>query len=356
MTAATSRATGDRESWVDIAKGLAIVLVALFHSVIFFDDIGLAGRWSTVAAVLDTFRMPLFFFTAGLFASKALSRSFSSLFWTRLARLLWLYLLWCAVWAVAFQFIPVHRDDQSGSPVTSLLLSLVWPNASTWFVYGLAIYFAAAWSVRRLPPPVQLLFAFLVVELFGTKLIDTCNDALDKIGLNFLYFLLATKVSSQVRAAAPRATWWSTFLFTVLYGASAVLGAKFDLLTVPGARVVIGLLAIAAGCSLAMVLSRSPWTGGLRALGRNTLPVYLVHFYVVLIGVAVIAPVAGGLRAFALVVPVAFTALSTAMSLAVHRATRRATWLWGLPSPLARRAAAPRAVEAQLAGRPLIER
>lgn len=328
--------TTPRETWIDIAKGVAIILVALFHSIIFPAEIHLAGPWETPATLLDTFRMPLFFFTAGMFAQKAISRDFSTLFWSRIARLVWLFLLWCTIWFAAFQFIPLVGEGQSAPSVSSLLLSLVWPNESTWFIYGLAIYFALAWLIKRLPLVAQLAIALVIVELFGTKLIDSPNGALDKMGMYFLYFLLATKVSGRVRAWAPRVTWKFTVLAFALYGLTAVTSAKFDFLTFPIVRVVVSILAIAAGCSLAVLLSRLPAFDWLRRLGQNTLQVYLVHFYPILIGVAVLAPFSRILSPLAPIVPLVFTAAAILVSLGVHRLTRRITWLWGLPTPLAR--------------------
>src|SRR5690606_5935605 len=94
-----------RETWVDVAKGGAIVLVVLFHAALFLDDVGLAWLWPRAGTALDTFRMPLFFSTAGLFAAKTLALDLRTVLRRRVARLVWVYVLWSLVWTLAFQVL-----------------------------------------------------------------------------------------------------------------------------------------------------------------------------------------------------------------------------------------------------------
>ena len=72
-----------REVWVDTAKGIAIILVVLFHAIIFTNRVDLAWLWPIPAGILDTFRMPLFFLLAGaLMACGVLSLMSRSGLWS----------------------------------------------------------------------------------------------------------------------------------------------------------------------------------------------------------------------------------------------------------------------------------
>lgn len=340
MTQATDRpapsAERRREGWVDAAKGIAIILVVLFHAVIFLNDIGLAGPWGLISGPLDTFRMPLFFFTAGLFARKALRFTLGGLVRARIIRFMWLYVLWTTIWALAFQFIPLHRDVDQGNPLGRWLLSLVWPNESTWFVYALALYFALAWILMRAPLWAQVTIALLLAVIFGADIVNSGNLAVDKMGTYFVFFLLAVHTSPQVMDWARRDTWWRAGALAMIYAAATGVSILFGIQRVPGVRLLSGIIAIAFGVSLAAALARYNLFRWLLALGKRTLPVYFVHFYVVLGGVAVLAEASVDLVPTFVWVPV-LTGLGIILPLVVERATRHVRWLWNSPFPTTRK-------------------
>lgn len=102
-----------RERWVDIAKGIAIVLVVFYHAVMFTAELGIANPWDRINTALDTFRMPLFFFMSGLMATRAVQLSYSLLFRRRMLRLLYLYVLWCTAQWLFFWVLPPFSVDRS---------------------------------------------------------------------------------------------------------------------------------------------------------------------------------------------------------------------------------------------------
>ena len=110
---------------------MATVLVGLFDAVIFLDDVGLAGPWNPVIGIWGSFRMPLFFLTAGLFAGKAIGLSFADLVSQQIANLLWLCALWSKFRAIAFLVVPVMRSDSNLTSLEKFLVRPVWTNAST---------------------------------------------------------------------------------------------------------------------------------------------------------------------------------------------------------------------------------
>ncbi|GAB2624779.1 acyltransferase family protein [Pseudactinotalea suaedae] len=323
-----------REDWVDVAKGIAIVLVVGFHAVVFPANLGLVQDWRGFAALLDTFRMPLFFFTSGLFAAPVLRRSLRELWRTRVARLLWLFVLWSVLWFAVFYAAPPLGTSRVSQRPEELLLMLVSPNQNTWYVYALALYLLAAWGLRRLPVAVQISLAALLAVAFDVGLLDAANGAVDRMGRGFVWFLVAVHLGPGVCALAPRVRWWHPLLALGLYGGAAALVAAHGVIGAPFVRLTLAALAVLGGCALAVTLSRVAALDWLRALGRRTLGVYLLHFYVILGVCLLLAPVAAQVaawRVFNLALPVLLTVLAVLVSLAVHRLARGLTWLWDRP-------------------------
>lgn len=339
-----------RESWVDVAKGMAILLVVLFHAVIFLNDVGLAGPWNPVTGVLDSFRMPLFFLTAGLFAAKALALPFAELFRNRIANLIWLYFLWSTIWALAFLVIPIMRPEGDLTPVQQFLLLAVWPNASTWFVYALALFFAVAWALRRLPLWLQLAPTVVLTLVFGSNLLNTGNAALDKMAIYFVFFLLAVNLSPLIRRVAGSVRTWHAVLLALIYLALAVLTARSGLFVVPGVKFFVSLVAVATGVSIAVALSRHAAFDWLRELGTRTLPIYVLHFYPILVVASLLAPFSELFQNLAPALPPVLAILAVVASLGIHRVTRRVRGVYALPRLLQRALLRPRPVRADPVG------
>ncbi|WP_165962653.1 acyltransferase family protein [Occultella glacieicola] len=323
-----------REDWVDLAKGIAIVLVVSFHAVVFPASLGLVQEWRDLAALLDTFRMPFFFFTSGLFAAKALRASLGALWRTRVARLLWLFVLWSVIWFAAFYAAPPLGTSRIGQRPDELVLLFLSPNQNTWYVYALALYFLLAWALRRLPTALQIGLAAALAVAFDVGLLDATNGAVDRMGRGFVWFLVAVHLGPRVRALAPRVRWWHPLLALTMYGSAAMLVDLNGVKDAPFVRLTLAALAVLAGCALAVALSRVAALDWLRALGRRTLEVYLVHFYVILGLCLLLAPVAARIaesRVLDLTLPLLLTAVAVLVPLGVRRLTRRLTWLWDRP-------------------------
>ena len=320
-----------REGWIDIAKGIAIILVVLYHAAVCANFVDLAGPWQPLGLLLASFRMPLFFFTAGVFAAKAIGFDFRDLFRRRVARLLWIYLVWSVVFFVVFQFAP--DVSQSHPPRVSELLAIpVWPNESTWFVYALALFFLLGWLMRRWPVWTQFLPPLVLAVAFGTNWVSSGSDAVDRMGMYWICFVAAVHGGPWVRRQAPRIRFWHLLVATALFGiAMQVVYRNAAVISLPFTRLITNLLAISVGVIAAVLLSRRAHVDWLRRLGRNTLQVYLLHFYPILFACALLAPVAGRLEKWTLLIPPALTVLGLFAALAIHAATKWVPGLYALP-------------------------
>ena len=80
-------------SWVDTGRGLAIMLVVLYHSANWFA----VPAWQSANSTVSTFRMPLFFAISGMFAGKWLAASWSDLWRAKISLFTWVVLVWSAI-------------------------------------------------------------------------------------------------------------------------------------------------------------------------------------------------------------------------------------------------------------------
>ncbi|MGN7970837.1 acyltransferase family protein [Microbacterium sp. 22296] len=333
MTPDSTLAPAQRIAWIDVARGIAITLVVFHHSIQFLDATG----WQVdalvqVTAALSTFRMPLFFLVSGLLASSAIARlSFASLFWKRLALLVYLYALWCIIWWAWFLFVPRPFDPLT-SPVGDLATALYLPWSGLWFLYALILYTVAAWALRRLPRVAQLGIAFGVACLFATGIVTVGSSyTWRSVGTYFALFMTGVLCRQIVEAFARRVTvWW-------LLGTGAALAAGtvvLPFLPLQGVfRVALCVVGAAFGVSIAVMLARSPIArSAVGALGSRTLPIYVLNSLLLALAVAILPVelVPGSLAA------VLLTALVITTALLVRRAVGSISGIFTLPSPIDR--------------------
>lgn len=338
-----------RERWIDVAKGIAIILVVFLHSTFDYRTSVHEWQWVDYSALLETFRMPLFFFTAGLFASKVLSKSFRELVNLRVLRFGWLYVLWSTL--AVFILTPILVGWPGVAGTAGYLASMfVIPNPATWFIFAITVYFLAAWPIRRLPLPVQVIIGVALTLFFQSGLLTPADSEWAKVGKYFLFFLLAVEFGPRLRRWVPSLRWWHTLVAPIVYVAGVVLFRWIGWLNAPvgspsqmAAWLVLSVLAVAAGCSVALLVARWAAFDWLFWLGSRTLQVYLLHWYFLTIGWLAIAAVPVMPSAVVPFLAPLLTAFAIGGSLIVHRLTERARFLYGKPAWLrlpARRVAA----------------
>jgi len=322
----------ERIAWVDAAKGLGAVLVVIGHAASFSASSGLVGPWSTKAMQFASLPLPLFFFAAGVVSAGAVDLPFRQLLRRRVAPLLWVYLVWSVISSVVF------GDGPHSTPLLRLARMLVRPEPNMWFVYALALYFVAAWALRRVPLPLLLPAAVLLAVLCGTGGPWSSTDPLDqpigKTALGLFVFLVAIRLAKPISALVAGVRWWQALGTAVLYVAVVQVLAHSGGLTALGANALLSCLAVAAGMPVAAVLARRPLGRGLEALGRRSLPIYVLQFFPTILLPHLLGP--GLAPSAALWFPPLLALGSLALALLAYEATRRIPGLYALPPILGR--------------------
>lgn len=314
-----------RESWIDVAKGIAIILVVLFHAVMYLDAVGLAGALARFNPLLDTFRMPLFFFMSGILAARVIRLPYRQLFRKRMLLLLYLYVVWATAQTLFLLALPPIGPGAVNSGWSELYTIFVRPSSNLWFIYALPVFFTAAWLMRRWNPLVQVTGTAILATAFASGFLHT-GTPWDKMGRYLVFFLAAVWLGPLVR-------WWHAVVLAGAYLLTVLAMARLQLTHVPVVLLGVSVLAVMVGISIAVLLSRLPACDFLRSLGTKTLPIYLLYTFpmtalaAVLVGTG--ASVASG---WATLLPPVLCAFSITFARLLHARFARVPGVFTVPA------------------------
>ncbi|MBL3568921.1 hypothetical protein BV509_21165 [Rhodovulum sulfidophilum] len=269
----------ERIEWLDIAKGIAILLVVFHHTLLYlgFLDIRFQPYWE-FNSVFMLLLMPLFFFCTGITAASAVHRAPHTFWHKRLLPMVWVLMIWTLIYLAADQVLPMRRD---GQPVR---FDLLHPQMNLWFIWVLAIFTALAPLLVRLNGPAVIAVFLGLAALWHGGLLryeGTLIYPKDIQGiLNHAPFYMAGLYFAPriiaFLAERGRARLLLAGAGTVFAG--LVLGAEL----MPAADEILDKAArfagVAFGAALATEIAR---VGGLRrvfsAIGTRTLEIFLGH-------------------------------------------------------------------------------
>lgn len=154
-----------RVDWVDVAKGICIVMVVMMHSTLGVEKAaGAEGFMHYAVAYAKPFRMPDFFLISGLFLALVIDRDWRLYLDRKVVHFAYFYVLWLLIQG-AFKWPAVALDEGFGAVVEAFFLALVDPFGTLWFIYLLPIFFVFAKLVKTLPPLLVLAFAAVLEML-----------------------------------------------------------------------------------------------------------------------------------------------------------------------------------------------
>lgn len=273
---------GGRLDWPDVAKGVCIVLVVLWH-VVTKQAVpapgagGVTDVWVTANAQLLPLRIPLFFLVSGVFAASAVTDPDPSRWRRRAGGLALLYVLWVLIQTAVLALTPGF-DTARATDGWQLLAHLTISPTNLWYLLALAVYLTVARLTRRLPTGLVLLAAFGVAAVAGAGVIPDLGN-LWQLVQNLLPFLVGLRLSGWVRRFAATSGGARVLVLAAGYLAALALVAVTGVRLWPGVWPVLALLAVAFGVSASVVLDRRGAGAArvLRWLGRRTLPIYVLH-------------------------------------------------------------------------------
>lgn len=318
--------TQQRMHWMDILRGLAIILVVAWHAPAIPQLLG-AELPPWLLAVNDAFlpyRMPALMFVSGLLLPAALRKPPARYYWGKLRFVVWPYLIWAGI-----HILQVDSDE-------SILHWRSWiATGYLWFLFFIACYYLVAPLLARLPawlvPAVALAATFALPEGLAHRMTYFA-----------LFFFAGAAVSRSPRLLdLVGSRWWVALpagVVAVGFGiVSAFERTKFEAWTAP-----LSMCGIVAAIYCVRRIEDKRWTSPLRFVGRNSLVFYVSHFPIILAAWTLLRGPLGSVPALASLLLFAI-AMAACWGLAVLQRYRPITWLYRapdwFPSPKARPAA-----------------
>ena len=329
-----------RVLWIDVAKGLSILLVVLHHAVVKNLGIdapeslaGVVAGWGAVTSALKPVRMPLFFVLSGFVASRAVHRPWAQVRRRALSPY-YLYVVWLLLLGAVFsveRLLPMNRTQDLGE----LAQDLVWASTGVWFLYALAVYFVLAKLLAGLPAGWVLAGAAVLSASSSAFGIEQWNRF--SVLFHFTYFALGALAPRLVRRLAerPAGPWGGVPALTTAYVALTLLLWRLDLPT-SAHLLVASVVGVPLGLRVAVLLARSgPPARLLGWVGRRTLPIYVLHTVVLasLLHLPPLLDLEQGSVVRGVLHPLVLSAVAVLVSLGAHWLLLRlgATWLFALP-------------------------
>ena len=268
------RYAADRVEWVDIAKGICIILVVMMHTTLGVEaDMGQEGWMHLFVAFAAPFRMPDFFLLSGLFLAKAISRDWRGFADRRILHFAYFYLLWLVITCAVKCTLEGYSISES---LTHMVTGLYEPFSTLWFIYMLAIFSVVIKLTARVPVP--LMFAAAVgLRMAG---IETGWLVIDQFAALFVFFYAGYAFADLAFGLArfSQRRWIQVVAIVVLWAlANAALVAS-GWSQVAIISLVLGFAGCAAIVIVSSLIKDSSIGRALLYIGKHSIVIYLAFF------------------------------------------------------------------------------
>lgn len=319
----------ERVKWVDLAKGLSIILVVIYHSTL-SSEVSSALYSESIGFLNDIFnriRMPLFFFVSGLFIKKAMLIDTRSFYKFKAIHLLYLYVLWSIIRYITSTVPEVFILGGSKSELYSILNIFITPPSTLWFIYALFVFIVFTRLTKSIP---YLILAASII-LFLTKSQLGIHGFLGEKVLAFYPFYLVGYLASDITRRTFQSYKFYYPFIVIAYFASLILTLDTEFGQSRIGILVFSLFGIIAGILIALTLSKLTFFSWIGYIGKNTLPIYLMHFFPVNILRIILPKLIPDLPFLAHIITVIIGVLFPIVIMLIARKTN-ANWLFEVPS------------------------
>lgn len=260
-------ASRGRQTWMDLVRGSAIVMVVCHHS-LYLTTLFLGAspeplRW--LDRFWEPFRMPALVFLSGMLLSRSLRKRPLPFVAGKARGLAWPYWLWSSI----------ILSMSSGISLDALVHVLLVPPTYLWYLWYLFVYYLTALALTRLGVPVlTVVLVSYITSMFITEWLGLANFFYLFVFfmLGHLYVLHEACIRDLLSPRWVAAALLAVSICTGLISAAGV-GVKFE------AVWIIGVLAATAfALRIAPTLPETAIVARARWVGENSIVFYLAHW------------------------------------------------------------------------------
>lgn len=321
-----------RLAWVDVAKGMCIVLVVMMHSTLGTGEaMGGEGFMHEAVAFAKPFRIPDFFLLSGLFLGRVIDRDWRLFADRRVVHFAYFYVLWVLIQSAVKAGPIIEGASGIDGKLAAFGLHLAWamvePYSTLWFIYLLAVFSVTTKLLHGRVRPLVLLAgaaALQILPLHGLPYL------LEEFCARYVYFVIGFLFAERIFDAAQ---WLRDHVGLALSGlalwaivngvlAFAPTGLEHHptVASLPVVSLVLGTLGAGAIVAVAALLTKAggPIATGLRACGQRSIVIYLAFFLPMAVTRALVVRTDLDIGLACLIV----TAVAVAVPLVVERLVR----------------------------------
>lgn len=274
-----------RKAWIDIAKGISIILVVMMYAVYNTGEhTGQVGFLHYVIGFATPFRMPEFFLISGLFLSRVIDRPWKGYADRRAIHYFYFYGLWASI------MIALKTGVYGADPVDmvrELALAVIQPYGVLWFIYMLAVFGLMAKLLRQSGIPHWILVP--AAALLQMTQIESPSYVVKQLADYFVFFYAGYVFAPQVfrladwahanrRQAAIWVAAWAVVNGLLVYspGYSALpTHTEMGYASFPPLHFALAITGAFSLCVFSKLISEFRSAEWVRWLGEHSLVVYL---------------------------------------------------------------------------------
>lgn len=263
--------TKKRAEWVDLLKGIGIILVVYGHVILGVHDAGIGFKsdiYFMQHSVIYTMHMPLFFFLSGLFASKWAQRKKKTAFLQKFKSLIIPYFLWGIIQGTIMSILSSYTNN--GTSWDAILLLPIKPFAQFWFLYDLFFIFIVYFILNKLVSEKWI----AILALFFAVISPLLHYwELWRITYYFVFFFAGVLfMKSNIYSKIKKNNVFIMMLFFITINI-IFYKVSFDKVVNNFMTILVAFV----GICLLVVLSKWGKSKVVEYLGKISLPIYLMH-------------------------------------------------------------------------------